>query len=47
MKQTMTETPYVTLPPPMVYMVITKDDDSPQTVHQTESKGSDGFVRGW
>lgn len=48
MKQTLTEAPYVTAPPPMGYPVMTKD--SSKTVgpsHQTQSKGSDGFLRGW
>ncbi|CAH8255748.1 unnamed protein product [Arabidopsis lyrata] len=47
MKQTMTETPYVTAPPPMGYPVMKKE--SPQTVqppHQTQSKGTGGFLRG-
>lgn len=46
MKQTLTEAPYVTAPPPMGYSVMMKED-SPQTVqppHQSQSKGSGG---GW
>ncbi|XP_023632956.1 uncharacterized protein LOC17899453 isoform X1 [Capsella rubella] len=45
MKQTMTETPYVTAPPQMGYPVMMKD--SPQTVQTQQSKGSVGFLRGW
>ncbi|EOA37261.1 hypothetical protein CARUB_v10010821mg [Capsella rubella] len=44
MKQTMTETPYVTAPPQMGYPVMMKD--SPQTVQTQQSKGSVGFLRG-
>ncbi|VVB00115.1 unnamed protein product [Arabis nemorensis] len=42
-----TEATYVTAPPPMGYPVMTKED-SPETVqpHQSQSKGSGGFLRG-
>ncbi|CAG7878531.1 hypothetical protein BRARA_F00010 [Brassica rapa] len=45
MKQTLSEKPYVTAPPPMGYPVMMSG--SPKTVHhQTQNKGSGGFLRG-
>ena len=46
MKQTLSEKPYVTAPQPMGYPVMMSA--SPKTVHhQTQNKGSGGFLRGW